>query len=41
VSLVLADGANVQTYLLTPEQVAGHPVIGSGSWRARRKDSTP
>jgi gamma-glutamylaminecyclotransferase len=41
VSIVLADGANVETYLLTPEQVAGHPIISSGNWRARRKDSTP
>jgi gamma-glutamylaminecyclotransferase len=40
-SLVLADGAHVETYLLPPEQVAGHPVIRSGSWRARRKGSIP
>jgi gamma-glutamylaminecyclotransferase len=40
-SIVLADGANVETYLLTPEQVAGHPIISSASWRAHRKDSTP
>jgi len=40
-SLVLADGAHVETYLLTPEQVAGHPVIASGNWRARRNGSTP
>jgi gamma-glutamylaminecyclotransferase len=40
-SVVLADGAHVETYLLTPEQVAGHPIISSGSWRARRKGGTP
>jgi gamma-glutamylcyclotransferase (GGCT)/AIG2-like uncharacterized protein YtfP len=38
-SVVLADGACVETYLLTPEQVEGHPVIVSGSWRARDKES--
>ena len=40
-SIVLAGGANVETYLLAPEQVAGHPVINSGSWRARWKRGTP
>ena len=38
VSIVLVDGTSAETYLLTPEQVAGHPVIASGSWRARRKE---
>ena len=39
VSIVLVDDTSAETYLLTPEQVAGHPVIASGSWRARRKES--
>ncbi len=39
VSIVLVGGTSAETYLLTPEQVAGHPVIASGSWRARRKES--
>ncbi len=34
-SIVLDDGTAVETYLLTPAQVEGCPVIGSGSWRAR------
>jgi gamma-glutamylcyclotransferase (GGCT)/AIG2-like uncharacterized protein YtfP len=38
VSIVLADDTAVETYVLTPEQVAGHPVIASGSWRARHKE---
>ena len=38
-SIVLVDGTSAETYLLTPKQVAGHPVIVSGSWRARRKES--
>jgi gamma-glutamylaminecyclotransferase len=33
--ILLADGAQVETYLLTPEQVAGYPIIGSGNWRSR------
>ena len=37
VAIVLADHSRVETYLLTPEQVAGHTLIVSGSWRARRK----
>jgi gamma-glutamylaminecyclotransferase len=40
VSIVLADGAHTETYVLTPEQVAGFPVIASGSWRARTKETT-
>lgn len=34
-AIVLADGNEVETYLLTPAQVAGYPVIASGDWRAR------
>jgi gamma-glutamylaminecyclotransferase len=40
-SIVLADGTQVETYLLTPEQVAGRPIIASGSWRARHSEETP
>ncbi len=36
--IALADGTNVETYLLTPEQVEGRPVIVSGNWRSRRKE---
>jgi gamma-glutamylaminecyclotransferase len=39
VRIVLADGTSAETYLLTSEQVAGHPVIASGSWRARRNEA--
>ncbi|WP_408890098.1 gamma-glutamylcyclotransferase [Myxococcus faecalis] len=35
----LDDGALVETYLLTPEQVEGRPVIVSGNWRSRRKEN--
>lgn len=38
--IILADGERAWTYLLTPEQVEGHPVIASGSWRTRRKDAS-
>lgn len=38
--IVLDDGAVVQTYLLTPQQVEGRPVIVSGNWRSRRKENT-
>lgn len=34
--IALDDGSHVETYVLSPEQVAGRPVIGSGSWRARQ-----
>jgi len=37
-SITLDDSAVVETYLLTPTQVAGCPLIPSGNWRARRKD---
>jgi gamma-glutamylcyclotransferase (GGCT)/AIG2-like uncharacterized protein YtfP len=36
--IALEDGAVVETYLLAPEQVEGHPVITSGSWRTRSKE---
>jgi transposase InsO family protein/gamma-glutamylcyclotransferase (GGCT)/AIG2-like uncharacterized protein YtfP len=36
--IALADGAHVETYLLTPEQVEGRRVIVSGNWRSRRKE---
>lgn len=36
VCIALDDGTNVETYLLTPEQVEGRPVIPSGNWRSRR-----
>ena len=32
----LGDGTHADTYVLSPEQVAGRPVIGSGNWRARQ-----
>ena len=37
--IALDDGSLVQTYLLTPEQVEGRPVIASGNWRSRRKET--
>lgn len=37
--IALEDGAAVETYLLAPEQVEGRPVIDSGNWRARRKET--
>lgn len=40
-SIVLADGAQVQTYLLPPALVADRPIIASGSWRARPLEETP
>lgn len=33
--ITLEGGEQVETYLLEPGQVAGFPVITSGSWRAR------
>jgi gamma-glutamylcyclotransferase (GGCT)/AIG2-like uncharacterized protein YtfP len=36
--IALDDGVGVETYLLTPEQVEGRPVIASGNWRSRRKE---
>jgi gamma-glutamylaminecyclotransferase len=40
-SIVLSHGAAVEAYLMSPEQVGGHPIITSGSWRGRQKDSRP
>ena len=37
--IALEDGAAVETYLLPPEQVEGRPVIASGNWRSRRKET--
>jgi gamma-glutamylcyclotransferase (GGCT)/AIG2-like uncharacterized protein YtfP len=37
--IALDDGSLVQTYLLPPEQVEGRPVIASGNWRSRRKET--
>ena len=37
--IALEDGAAVETYLLAPEQVEGRPVIDSGNWRSRRKET--
>jgi len=37
--IALEDGAAVETYLLAPEQVEGLPVIASGNWRSRRKET--
>lgn len=34
--VILEDGATAEAYLLSPEHVAGRPVIGSGSWRVCR-----
>ncbi|MCC6649382.1 MAG: gamma-glutamylcyclotransferase [Polyangiaceae bacterium] len=36
--ITLADGADVETYLLTRAQVAGRPVVTTGSWRVHRKE---
>ncbi len=36
--IALEDRTIVETYLLTPEQVEGRPVIASGNWRSRRKE---
>jgi gamma-glutamylcyclotransferase (GGCT)/AIG2-like uncharacterized protein YtfP len=33
--IVLEDGTAVESYLQSPEQVEGHPLIESGNWRAR------
>lgn len=37
--IALDDGTKVETYLLSPEQVEGRPVIPSGNWRSRRKET--
>lgn len=38
-SIRLKDGSTVETYLLQPEQVGQLPIIPSGSWRGRYKDT--
>lgn len=38
--IALTDGTKVETYLLTPEQVAGRPIVASGNWRERRREKT-
>jgi gamma-glutamylaminecyclotransferase len=40
-SIVLESGLAVQAYLLTAEQVAGHPIIHSGAWKTRHGSETP
>ena len=40
-TIALTTGVSVETYLLTTRQVAGRPIITSGSWRHRHKDSPP
>jgi gamma-glutamylaminecyclotransferase len=37
--IVLSDGTRAETYLLTLAQVAGRPIIASGSWRTRRESN--
>lgn len=39
--VALADGAMAETYLLSPHQVGGRPVIASGCWRTHRKTRHP
>ncbi len=36
--ITLADGDEVETYLLTRTQVAGRPIVAGGCWRAHRKE---
>lgn len=36
--IALEEGTVVEAYLLSPEKVAGRPVILSGDWRAHGKD---
>jgi len=38
--IVLADGTAVETYLMSPVQLAGYPIIACGSWRLRHKERT-
>jgi hypothetical protein len=40
-TIALTTGVSVETYLLTAGQVAGRPIIASGSWRLRQKDTRP
>ncbi len=37
-AITLADGSSAETYLLTPAQVEGRPLIASGNWRERRRE---
>lgn len=37
-AITLADGSSAETYLLTPAQVEGRPLIASGNWRGRRRE---
>jgi gamma-glutamylaminecyclotransferase len=37
-AITLADGAEVETYLLTPAQVEGRPIVASGDWSAHRRE---
>jgi gamma-glutamylaminecyclotransferase len=37
-AITLADGSFAETYLLTPAQVEGRPLITSGNWRGRRRE---
>jgi gamma-glutamylcyclotransferase (GGCT)/AIG2-like uncharacterized protein YtfP len=36
--IALADGTEVETYLLKPRDVAGRPRVASGDWRAHRME---
>lgn len=38
--IALADGAEVETYLLKPRDVAGCPRVASGDWRAHRREKS-
>jgi gamma-glutamylaminecyclotransferase len=38
-AIPLADGSSAETYLLTPAQVEGRPLIASGNWRGRRREN--
>lgn len=40
-TIALTTGVSVETYLLTARQVAGRPIIASGSWRLHHKDTRP
>jgi gamma-glutamylaminecyclotransferase len=39
--VALEGGGPAEGYLLTRAQVAGHPLVRSGSWRARDKERHP
>jgi len=38
--IALGDGTHADTYVLSPEQAAGRPIIGSGDWRTRRREES-